>query len=99
VSRSLAAGDGMLVAEGVRLITGLWETGQRGAELRPWTVTTVRHARQALQDPGIWTLLGSWTAVIRAVLGPHLDEDGELQEGLRWISTACREQELHATSG
>lgn len=99
LSRSLAEGDGAPAAEGVRLITELWETGERGAGLRPWTELTVRHARHALKDPGIWTLLGSWQAVIGAVLDSPSDEDRELQEGLRWVSQARREQALHAGTG
>ena len=91
LSRALAEGDSMRAAAGVRLICGLWETGQRGAELRPWTEMTVRQARQALQEPESWPLLCVWRAVIEGVLGPAT-EDRELQEGLRLIDQASREQ-------
>jgi hypothetical protein len=91
LSRALAAGDSTRAGAGVRLICGLWETGQRGTELRPWTEMTIRHARQALREPECWPLLRVWRAVIDTVLG-RATEDRELQEGLRRIDQACRER-------
>ena len=53
----------------------------------------------ALRDPAIWIILDPWMAVIRPVLDSPPDKGGELQEGLRWISLACSEKELHTRAG